>query len=306
MNVSLSNSGGGQVFNAITSGCMCFWDASDCVAEALKDDLRALGAGLEAFAPKPRTEESALGMALKDVGQLLVKTGKIAWSKRSRLMTERKAARGDGVELVKVVKHGSVENDYEVLLTARVEQGSLRVTHGWLDSSDRLFLLERWESYCQQTAGASVGRSLVDIIKCLHGTCVRPVGGVYYLPEGEVALWDQVIGVYEKHGSTVTRAKVVMDDKAARSIKKAVVDELSMEAAELLDDLMRNDIRDETVKRRLRKAKELRSKCVLYEEVLSDTLAGVHTLLDSVEKSQGITQAVSDDDALFADDSVFA
>lgn len=301
-----------QTMSAMTTGCMCFWDTSATDAGLLKERLASIG--LEAFAPKARTVPAALKMAMKDFGkELEAHHCKSNGGKHKFIVQGKLNLEADGFELLDNCQMPSgQENLNEMVFTARVDGGGrvhvtelgsrfwqLNLTDGYTAS---VKLQEWFDAYRMQAPGSTVGRSLVAIVNHLHGTCVRPVGGVYYLPDDTVAAWDDVVDAFESCGKNViSRVRVVLDDRAAKTIRRAIVNELTEAAGTVLEDLIRNDIKDATVERRLQRARELRGKCQQYESILNDTLGEVHVILNEAERCQAASQAIQDDDSVFED-----
>ena len=299
-----------STFQAVTTGHIAHWDVSTCLAQPLFDGLDPLGLG--AFAPKPRTKDAALSMALNELGKELEKSAAKGNGAKHRYVVESKLNRSaDGFELVDNKIQKVEDNDHRSLITTKVSE-SYRVEISQFDYSLPVSewealdaLQDKFDRMVKETTG--VGRSLVSIIHHVQGTCLRQVGGLYFFPDGVGADFLQARQVFEDCGGAVIEVmEVKVDADAARGIRKAIVKELAAEAGEMLEDLVRNDIRDATVERRLVRCKELRSKCTLYEGILSDTLGEVRLLLDQAEKCQSTSQAIQDDDTVFESNDVFA
>jgi len=184
--------------------------------------------------------------------------------------------------------------------------GGLSVIDGWLSGWTVWDLQERFDSYRSQSTGASVGRSLVELTKHLHGTCVRlGGGGNYYLPEDVVDTWSDVIDAYESCSQTrVSRMRVVMDDLAARAIRDGITAELLKEGAEVADELAKGDLKEEVIERRKTRSQELRTKCRQYEGILNDTLVSVHAVLDMADKCAAAVIGIQESETVF--DETFA
>ena len=299
--------------NAIVSGCIVWWEPKAAPAARLREALEAIG--LESFAPNAETVEAALKHALGDYGDMLCKlnrgsttNGNGEKEKRKYEVKSRLSASDDGFELVEVTRR-KAGNGYRCEVAVKVDKvtGGLSVIDGWLQGWSVWDLQEKFDEYRSMATGASVGRSLVDLTKHLHGTCVRlGGGGNYYLPEDVVGQWSDVIDAYESCSQTrVQRMRVVMDDLAARAIRDGITAELLKEGAEVADELAKGDCKEEVIERRKQRSQELREKCKQYESILNDTLVSVHAVLDMADQCAAVAIGVQESGTVF-DESAFA
>ena len=299
--------------NAMVSGCLVWWEPKAAPAARLREALEAIGLG--DFAPNAESMEASLKHALSDYGDVLAKLNRGSTTnsdgdkeKRKYEVKSRLSAADDGFELVEVTRR-KAGNGYRCEVAVKVDKvtGGLSVIDGWLSGWSVWDLQERFDEYRNQATGASVGRSLVELTKHLHGTCVRlGGGGNYYLPEDVVAQWSDVIDAYEKCSQTrVQRMRVVMDDLAARAIRDGITAELLKEGAEVADELAKGDCKEEVIERRKLRSHELRSKCRQYESILNDTLVSVHAVLDMADQCAAAAIGVQESGTVF-DESLFA
>lgn len=292
--------------SAIVKGCLTWFEPKPADAERLREALDALGKG--DFAPKAETPEAALQHALQDYGTSLSKLRSAGSDAKHQFkVVSRLNRKQDGFELVDMELQKQA-NSYTCECACKVdEHGQIEVLSGYFPVME---LQEAFDRYRATATGASVGRSLVELTRQLHGTCVRlGGGGVYYLPEDAVSEWHDVIDAFEScSGTRVNRMRVVMDDMAARAIKDGIVQELIKEAAEIAEELARGDLSEEAVERRKARSQELRAKAREYESILQDTLIEVHQVLDVADTCAAAAIAIQEDTAVFdaAFDSTFA
>jgi hypothetical protein len=300
--------------NAIVSGCLVWWEPKAANAAKLREALEAIG--LDSFAPNAETMEAALKHALGEYGDMLAKLNGVGSQttnvngdkeKRKYEVKARLSAADDGFELVEVTRR-KAGNGYRCEVAVKVDKksGGLSVIDGWLQGWSVWDLQERFDEYRSQATGANVGRSLVELTKHLHGTCVRlGGGGNYYLPEDVATRWADVIDAYESCSKTrVQRMRVVMDDLAARAIRDGITAELLKEGAEVADELAKGELKEDVIERRKQRSQELRTKCRQYESILNDTLVSVHAVLDMADQCAAVAIGVQESGTVF--DEAFA
>lgn len=286
--------------SAVMKGCFTWFEPKPAVAEKLHAALEEIGLG--EWAPKPETPESALQRALATYGEQLAKVRTVQDKlKHAYKVIPRANKRDDGFELVDITRKTG-PNSYACECGARViypfgGPPRISVTDGFVPASQ---LQEAFEAYCATATGSAVGRSLVDLTRHMHGTCVRLHGGVYYLPEESVGDWHSVIDAYERCSDTrVTRVMVVLDEMSARTIREGIVKELITEAAEVAEQLRQGDCTESMLERRKERSQQLRAKARMYEEILSDTLTEVHAVLDMADTCAAAAIGIQEDSQVF-------
>ncbi|MFA7677091.1 MAG: DUF6744 family protein [Candidatus Omnitrophota bacterium] len=289
--------------NAIVSGCLTWWEPKPADAARLYSELESIGLGQ--YAPRPATAEAALQAAMKQWGDGLGKQ-KVTTTdaKHQYKVFARRDKKQDGFELVDVTRKRG-PNSYACECACRVypAMNQVEALEGYVDIYQ---LQEAFDQYRKQASGADVGRSLVQLTQAMNGTCVRMNGGNYYLPEGVVQRWYDVIDVFEQCSQTVvTRMRVVMDDIAARAIRKGIVEELIKESAKMAEELRHGDLAEDVIERRKIRSMELRAKAKMYEEILSDTLTEVHAVLDLADSCAAAALATQEDKQVFDFESTF-
>ena len=286
----------GQI-NAMTQGALVWWDPQVADAARLANELEKIGLG--EYAPKAQTAEAALQHAMADYGAELTKRTK--GCKVSYMVQSRADKSQDGFELVEVNRKAG-PNGYQSECACRVEP-----LNGWIEVLDGSIPLqecqERFNAYRKEATGAEVGRSLIALMEHLHGTCVRlGKGGNYYLPEDAVSTWQSVIDVFEGCGKTEVHCmRVVLDDKAAKSIRKGITAELLKEAAQVADDLRKGEISEGVLERRKTRSQLLRAKAREYEGILNSELSEVHAVLNMADSCAAAAVGCQESGSVFDD-----
>lgn len=292
----------------IVSGAFVFWDCSETEHEVLHAKLSMLG--LEKFAPARRTDQACLKKALQGFATLEKK--KLPRNKRKGedkvkrdIIVQPHADKTEGFEVVLAERHtATAGNEYRRLISAKAEKGAVEVIANYTDNGSwslRDLLQGDFNTYKRLVGGSAVGRCLVDIMAHLHGTCVRTVGGLYYLPEGAVETWDDVVESVEAAGSknTVHRVKIVMDDAAIKAVKQAIVKELNTASAQIVEEIKAGNLKEETLAARKAKALELRERCREYESILNTELSECHAIIGVAETAASSAKAIQEDDQVF-------
>jgi hypothetical protein len=283
--------------NALVSGAIVMWDCGATEHETLMAKLTYIG--LEDFCPPPRSKNEALRCAMGDyAGQqkkLLVHNGR-----KKDLIIQPLKGRDDGLEMVEVAR-GQTDNDYTSRFSAKIEgeNEQVTVTSG---SAPSWLIQESYAKYRAEVTGGAVGSSLVNILQHLHGTCVRQIGGVYYLPEDAVAKWDEVVTAYESAGpNRVNRTRIVLDDQAIRMVKQAITRELTTAAGQIAEEVRQGDLGEKALENRKESAQKLRERAKLYEGILSTQLAECRAVIDLAETAASSAVAVQDSGNCFDD-----
>jgi hypothetical protein len=284
--------------SALVSGAFVLWDVGATDRERLAEKLTAIG--MEKFCPPPRSVSAALKKGLADVAVCMKRD--LAGDEKRDIIIEPHRKREDGFELVEVTR-GRRDNYYQPRISAKVDvtqDGAVEtvmVTKGALHLTE---INERYARYRREVTGASVGRSLVDILEHLHGTCVRTIGGVYYLPEDAVDKWDDVVSAYEAAGpNTIHRIRIVMDQQAVRTVKRAITRELTSTAGAIAEEIRSGKLGEQALAKRLADAKALRDRAKKYEEILAVELAECHAVINLAEVAASSSQAIQEDDKVF-------
>lgn len=286
---------------AMVRGAMVKWQPKVAVAAKLRAALEQIGLG--DYAPNPETPEAALQHAMRDWGAQLKKV-RVATddAKHQFTVMPRRDKRDDGFELVDVARKQG-PNGYQCECACKIEKTSdgkekVKLVQGYMNL---IKAQEAYDIYRSQASGTQVGRSLRALVHHLHGTCTCvDEGGIYYLPDDVVPLWDDVRAAFESTGMTrVHRWRIVLDDDAKRDIYEGIEQELTKAAAAILDELAKGTLREDTVERRKQECLELRAKAYEYDGILNKTLTRVHIVLDSVEQAAAAYVAVQEDTTVF-------
>jgi hypothetical protein len=255
-------------------GAIVFWNLAEWTnRNQLATQFAAIG--LEALVPDPRPAPAALRSALEDVFA-------------GPRMLIRPLASRDGFVVVREDR-GLASNRYQTDLTARVVNGDPpTLTFDPVDS--RSMGVERaYQSQLGRLSACQVSSSLVRIIESMGGTRLRPSGAVYWLPGNRVDEWGRVARSVEIAADGALSALYVvrhrMDQDAVRAVRDAVVTEVQAEAARIKEDVLTGELGGRALETRKKQAADLRDKVLLYEDLLSMGLKGLHRAVDEADQA---------------------
>lgn len=264
--------------NEVTlSGAIVYWSAGPTSLELISARLRNMGLG--DFAPAPRSDNSALRAALLDCFD----------DGKSKVRIEpHKKQKQNGVEVVEI-ERGETDNDYRSRASAKLDEGGrVRVRRG---NVHEMSLQNAFESAKCILPGASVSQSLVSILSFLGGTALRPSGAVYWIPDSAVETWCKVAAAVEEsivgkeHESKVYMIRSVMDRHAVRAVRDAIVNEVTMAASLLAEQVCSGDLGEVALNNRKAAAMQLHTRVEQYESLLGEGMERLHAVISMVEQS---------------------
>jgi hypothetical protein len=200
----------------------------------------------------------------------------------------RPLAQKDGFAVVREDR-GTVENRYATDLVARVMEGP-RPHLSFEPYGPKAVAVEAsFQTQLGRVSGAQLSSALVKVVESLSGTRLRPTGAIYWIPGPRLADWADVGQAVEAAAdgapSAVYLIKHRLDGEAVRAIRDAVVAEVSAEATRIREDVAAGDLGGRALETRKQQAADLRSKVLLYEDLLSVGLDGLHRAVDDADQA---------------------
>lgn len=255
-------------------GAVAFWS----LAESSDRDTLAAGfaaLGLEGFVPEERPAPAVLRDALEEsLGG-------------PRVLVRPLAAR-DGFAVVREDR-GTAANAYATELVARVNPGDPpALTFDPADDrADRVTTAFR--KHAGRVPAAQLSAALVKVVEALGGTRLRPTGAVYWVPGHKLDDWAAVGRAVEAAAdgrpSAVYLLRHRLDADAVRAVRDAVVAEVSADASRIRDEVQTGELGGKALETRKAQAAALRDKVLLYEDLLSVGLAGLHAAVDAADQA---------------------
>lgn len=251
------------------SGAVTYWTIGTSIRrEDLDHELDSRG--LSRFTPCPRTDDSALALALAQV-----------FDGATYLVRPLDKRNTNGRLVVKEVR-GADRNTYLTVARARVADGEVHVTvvdadylpvpQSALDSDLQLAFL----AHKAFLAPSAVGEMLVKLAAERGGLTLRPSGSVYWLPEAHLALWGDLAGAIERLDASGKTAiyllRTAKDADALRAVRDAITAEIEREAGSLCDEISAGLLGQKALLHRQQVAMSLEKRVAQYEQILGQGL----------------------------------
>lgn len=259
----------------LAAGAVIFWSSGPSDREYMRARLDALGLG--EYTPKQRTDNSALRAALKEHAS----ERKNLRKGRDKLVQPHKEQNKNGFDVVDV-ELGEDKNDYVVDFTAKVENGQVSVGRGYADTYSLQLAFNRLKN---EISSQSVSETLVKIMAHLGGVRLREAGGVYWIPQHALELWDQVSAIVEEAGKNrIERLRTIIDDKTVRAVQTAIVEEITAATAQINEDLA-SGIGEDAIDRRKLAAERLYNRVEEYEAILGVAMDALKAAVKATQQA---------------------
>ena len=152
-----------------------------------------------------------------------------------------------------------------------------------------------YETQLGRVSASQLSFSLVKIVEYLGGTRLRPSGAVYWIPGPKLDEWSQVAQAIEQAAEVRPSAVYVLrhklDADAVRAVRDALVAEVQDEATRIRDEVLSGELGGRALVTRKNQVCGLRSKVLLYEEILEVGLNGLHKAIDEADQA-AVTAAI--------------
>lgn len=252
-------------------GALTFWSLAEHTSRDLLE-FHWQAEGFREFVPEARVPLSAMRDALEDVfggPNILV----------------RPLSGRDGWTVVKE-ERGTHSNVYHHMLTATIDK---KYADPFISPFSEAVpvVVEKYKHFLGTLRVGQVTSSLVRILHHLGATSLRPKGGVYAVPDPRLNEWERLAQATEKASpaSRVYLLRHIMDADAVRAIRDAIQAEVLCEARRINDEIATQDLGERALENRKQQAQDLRSKVLLYEDLLSVGLGHLLSALATTEEA---------------------
>jgi hypothetical protein len=254
-------------------GAVAFWALADWTNRArLEAEFGVLG--LAGLVPDPRPAPACLRAALDDLFG------------GPRVLVRPLASR-DGFAVVKEDR-GLAANRYATDLTARVTGHPPALAFDPWDGR-AVRVEEAYRAQLGRVPAAQVSTALVKAVEALGGIRLRPSGAVYWVPGPRLEEFAAAAGAVERAAesrpSSVYLLRHRLDRDAVRAVRDAVVHEVRAEAERICAEVNTGELGGRALEARHKQAGELRQKVLLYEDLLSVGLQGLHAAVDQADQA---------------------
>lgn len=208
---------------------------------------------------------------------------------------------------VELVTRGATANSYEQIAYVIVNDDdrtieTCRVLKGDNPQQVESQLIESFQVELNLCSANAIGMALAKGIDVLEGYHLRPMGGVYFLPNYGIEKFEKIAKAFEESSvagrTMVHRMEVASTDNTLRSVHYAIRERMAERIAE-----MRQELTDGLGKAGRRNRKDevqaLLEQTKRYEGILSASLQEISTDLKELETQLGM-EAIAAAGSLFA------
>lgn len=254
------------------SGGICYWNAS--LTSKAEIDRRFGAIGLASFAPKERTDHSALAQACLEYA-----------GKRDTAVEKHKHPGKNGLSVINIERDDDMVH-FTTSFGAKIVEGRVVTGRGYANESK---LQTLFEQHKRVVTGSALGSSLVRLaLHHLKGVSLKDSGGLYWIPETAMAEWDSITDAVERSAldgnkSTCYTLRTLMDEKATIAVKDAIISEINASLDALNAEIATGELGDEALTNRKKAANALHARCAMYEGILSEAMPTLHQAITQTE-----------------------
>lgn len=171
---------------------------------------------------------------------------------------------------------------HDVVLTVRVESGQIVYSDPWHPLAGQIAA-----EYSRQDGllhRDDVALWLVDVVRRLYGTPLRPRGGLYYVLPAQVETWRRVCAAIESAGAgTSYTLPTLQGEEATRAVLDALVRDVESQANEYRENILGGNLKKRALEARVRDCDALIEHLSQYEALLGSTVETVKKLVVDVQ-----------------------
>lgn len=276
------------------NGAVTYWKTSDTSRDALREALTQ--ASLEDLVPRQREPFSVLRAALLQL------CAAASHEDNKYIVLDRKAPKVNGYEVHLVRKESPDYNVVALLGSYKVDEHE----HITADLNAFFTLSDVEAVYAHQKGlvpAATVGGVLVKAVQRIGGVCLRPAGGVYWVPQDSLPKLVEVAGALQRaqEGTKVYTIHTVLDDAAIDAVKDALIAEVTAITASIRAELVENKLGKQAVKHRKAQAKYLHDRVARYEGIFGEALESLHAAVAVTEQELKVAEAIDDNNEFFGE-----
>lgn len=256
-------------------GSVCFWSLSDKTDRSLLEiGLRSIGMEdlMPPVRPSPAILRDALQQACGDARTLIRPLG----DRRGFAVVEE--------------QRGTNNNGYSERFTVKTKDVAnglgLEFNGDYYKDADKVRLAcAEWHGIASSDQVANV---LVKAVAMLKGISLRPSGAIYWVPGTAVDTWTKLGAVIEMASSSASKIYRIshdFDDAAVRAVCDAVIHEIETDTERIEEDVLGGELGERALEGRQREAENMRSKVLIYQDLLAVGLGGLTSNLDKLEQT---------------------
>lgn len=260
------------------NGAVVFWNCGPSSRDILAARLESLA---QMPMPEDRTNRSALHNALEEYAKVR------AASYQKVLVRPNTHPEKNGFSVV-IETPGEECCKHSLSFTAKVDENSGVSVNDTLGHADAASIQALFYAQKAILTGESVGKALVKLLANLGAVCLRDAGGIYWLPEDKAHIWLKAAEAVEaasngRRANQVQAVWVAKDDQTAKAVRDGLVQEITLAATSLAEEVTAGNLGEEAIKNRLRNAMALHGRIQSIEGILNESLTRLHAIVKSVE-----------------------
>jgi hypothetical protein len=178
---------------------------------------------------------------------------------------------------------GTVRNQRQHALSANVSNGIVSITSG----SGSIGLIQaNYMAIRAMVTPDAIGRSLVRLAtEKLDGLCLRPNGGLYWIPDTQCETWSSYATMVEQAtGSQVTTAVWEANASTIARVRESLLADVDKECNEMLQALSDGQEHDDLYyDRRARRMERVLHRVETVESALQESLTDCRRRLELVQ-----------------------
>lgn len=191
---------------------------------------------------------------------------------------------GKGLQVHKVVHLTEEANEFDPVLIARLLEpdasGNVRVGIRPFEPELAGLIVGAFNTARGLVGGDAVGELFCKYLNTLNATSLRPSGGVYWLAEEKLYLWEKLAHAVEptahKGECSCYLLRNVMDEDAIRCVCDAITAEVRAESQKRYDEVTSGELGARALENRKCEADILAAKVAEYEQILNLSLPALH------------------------------
>ena len=136
-----------------------------------------------------------------------------------------------------------------------------------------------------------VARALVNIIDRISGTSLRETGGIYWIPERTLPIWEKVVTAVESASpsNAIYALNTAKDDDCLRAVVAGLTHSVSSEMDTIRGKIRSGKLGDKALATQNSRAADLRLKIQLYEKLFGKTLTELKDSTEDLESAEVMT-----------------
>lgn len=273
--------------NVSVNGQVVFWTlGEDSNHTTLEQGLTACSLGR--YCPDENTSKAALKSALVSV-----------YGSRRCLIRPLEGRAGYLVVQEKGEGEGNISLSHVPLFSVDVPTGPEGIVFKNPESGETIgnhmgaTVRDRFWQELDKVPSHKVARALVNIIDRISGTSLRETGGIYWIPEKTLPIWEKVVSAVEsaspKNSNAIYALNTAKDDDCLRAVVAGLTHSVSSEMDTIRGKIQSGKLGKKALDTQNSRAADLRLKIELYEKLFGKTLTELKDSTEDLEAAEVMT-----------------